>query len=156
MKRIRTYSARPADLQPQWHVMDASNETLGRMATRIARTLQGKDKPTYTAHELTGDYVVVINAEQVRVTGRKLTQKTYYRHSGYVGNLKSFLLRDMLDQHPDRVIKLAVRGMLPANKRGRDMLRRLKVYSGNTHPHQSQVAQSPEAGTLVEQTSENS
>ena len=109
------------------------------MATRIARTLQGKDKPTYTAHQMTGDYVVVINAEQVRVTGRKLTQKTYYRHSGYVGNLKSFVLRDMLEQHPDRVIKLAVRGMLPANKRGRDMLRRLKVYSGTTHPHQSQV-----------------
>lgn len=153
MKRIRTYSARPAHLQPQWHVMDASNETLGRMATRIAKTLQGKDKPTYTAHQMTGDYVVVINAEQVRVTGRKLTQKTYYRHSGYVGNLKSFVLREMLEQHPDRVIKLAVRGMLPANKRGRDMLRRLKVYSGNAHPHQSQVGHIPTLQTSSEQTS---
>lgn len=139
MKRIPTYSARPADLQPQWHVMDASNETLGRMAVRIARTLQGKDKPMYTAHQLTGDYVVVVNASRVRVTGRKLTQKTYYRHSGYVGNLKSFILRDMLELHPDRVIRLAVRGMLPTTKRGRDMLRRLKVYSGSTHPHEAQT-----------------
>jgi large subunit ribosomal protein L13 len=143
MKRIRTFSARPADLHPQWHVLDASNQTLGRMAARIARTLQGKDKPTYTAHQLTGDYVVVINAQHVKVTGRKLTQKAYYRHSGYVGNLKTFMLRDMLEQHPDRVIQLAVRGMLPANKLGRDMLRRLKVYSGDSHPHQSQVGPSP-------------
>ena len=154
MKRIRTYSAKPGDVEPAWHVMDASNQTLGRMATRIARTLQGKDKPTYTAHQLTGDYVVVINAGRVRVTGRKTTQKTYYRHSGYVGNLKSFLLKDMLEQHPDRVIRLAVRGMLPDNKRGRDMLRRLKVYAGSTHPHQSQVGQSqtgqPETGEASE------
>ena len=139
MKRTRTYSARPSDLQPQWHVLDASDQTLGRMASRIALTLQGKDKPTYTAHQLTGDYVVVINAERVKVTGHKLTQKTYYRHSGYVGNLKSFMLRDLLKDHPDRVIRLAVRGMLPATKRGREMLRRLKIYAGDSHPHQAQV-----------------
>ena len=144
MKRIRTFSAREPDLDPQWRVVDAAGQTLGRMASRIAMTLQGKDKAMYTPHQLTGDYVVVINASRLRVTGRKLTQKTYYRHSGYVGNLKTFSLRDMMEKHPERVIQLAVKGMLPSTKRGRDMLRRLRVYSGDSHPHQAQVGQTQE------------
>ena len=141
MKRASTYMAKPPELQASWQVVDAADQILGRMASRIAMALQGKTKPIYTAHQLTGDYVVVVNAAKVRTTGRKLTQKTYYRHSGYTGNLKSILLRDMLAQHPERVIQLAVKGMLPTNKRGRDMLRRLKVYAGGTHPHQGQVDQ---------------
>ncbi len=108
-------------------------------AGNIAVALQGKDKPTFTPHTLTGDYVVVLNATNVRVTGRKLVQKTYYRHSGYVGHLKHFQLRDMLERHPERVIELAVKGMLPRNHNGRQMLRRLKVYAGGDHPHQAQV-----------------
>ena len=109
------------------------------MARNISIALQGKDKPTYTAHTLTGDFIVVINAAKVRVTGNKLLQKTYYRHSGYVGNLKSFKLRDMLETHPERVVQLAVKGMLPRNNLGRQMLGRLKVYAGPEHPHQAQV-----------------
>jgi large subunit ribosomal protein L13 len=141
MKRTGTYMAKSPDLQASWQVVDAADQILGRMASRIAMVLQGKTKPMYTAHQLTGDYVVVINASKVRTTGRKLSQKTYYRHSGYTGNLKSTLLQDMLAQHPERVIQLAVKGMLPTNKRGRDMMRRLKVYAGNTHPHQGQAEQ---------------
>jgi large subunit ribosomal protein L13 len=120
-------------------VIDATGQSLGRLARDIAVALQGKDKPTYTPHVITGDHVVVTNAEKVRITGRKLLQKTYYRHSGYVGNMKTFILRDMLEDHPARVIQLAVKGMLPRNKRGRQMLGRLKVYSGESHPHQAQV-----------------
>jgi large subunit ribosomal protein L13 len=122
-----------------WRVFDATGQSLGRLARDIAVALQGKDKPTYTPHVITGDHVVVTNATKVRITGKKLLQKTYYRHSGYVGNLKTFILRDMLDDHPERVIQLAVKGMLPRNKRGRQMLGRLKVYTGDTHPHQAQV-----------------
>lgn len=109
------------------------------MARDIAVVLQGKDKPTFTKHVITGDHVVVVNAEKVNVTGRKLLQKMYYRHSGYVGNLKTFMLRDMLEQRPERVIQLAVKGMLPRNKMGHQMLRRLKVYAGEDHPHEAQV-----------------
>ena len=141
MKRNKTYMAKPSDLTPDWLVVDATGQTLGRLASRISRTLQGKDKPIYTPHMLTGDYVIVLNASRVRITGRKLTQKTYYRHSGYVGNLKTFILRDIMETHPERVVQMAVRGMLPKTKRGRDMLKRLKVYRGNTHPHQAQVSQ---------------
>ena len=119
MKRNKSYMAKPADLDPQWHLVDATGQTLGRLATRISRTLQGKDKPTYTPHMLTGDYVIVVNASKVRVTGRKTTQKTYYKHSGYVGNLKTYLLKDLLETHPERVIQLAVKGMLPKTNRGR-------------------------------------
>lgn len=140
MKRNKTYSAKTHEVPADWHVIDAEGQVLGRLSSQIARTLQGKHKPAYTPHVLTGDYVVVINASKIRVTGKKLLQKTYYRHSGYTGNLKSTILRDMLDEHPDRVIKLAVKGMLPATKRGREMLRRLKVYPDQTHPHQAQVA----------------
>ena len=124
-------------------MIDATGQILGRLASRISRTLQGKDKAIYTPHILTGDYVVVVNASKISVTGRKLAQKNYYRHSGYIGNLKTFVLQDMLDTHPDRVIQLAVQGMLPRTKRGRDMLKRLKVYGGESHPHQGQVAKTP-------------
>ncbi len=139
MKRTSTYFPKPEEVTAQWRVMDATGRTLGRIARDISVALQGKDKPVYTAHTLTGDYVVVLNAGRVRVTGRKMTQKLYYRHSGYVGNLKTFRLKDMLERHPERVIMLAVKGMLPHNHQGRQMLRRLKVYSGAQHPHQAQV-----------------
>ncbi len=139
MKRISTYTAKPQEIPASWQVIDATGQVLGRLCSQISKTLQGKHKAVYTPHVLTGDYVVVINASKIRVTGRKLLQKTYYRHSGYTGNLKSTILRDMLENHPDRVIKLAVKGMLPTTKRGREMLGRLKVYPDQTHPHQAQV-----------------
>ncbi len=139
MKRTSTYFPRTGAVPDNWRVFDATGQSLGRLARDIAVALQGKDKPTYTPHVITGDHVVVTNATKVRITGKKLLQKTYYRHSGYVGNLKTFILRDMLDDHPERVIQLAVKGMLPRNKRGRQMLGRLKVYTGDTHPHQAQV-----------------
>ena len=139
MKRISTYTAKPQEIPASWQVIDATGQVLGRLCSQISKTLQGKHKAAYTPHVLTGDYVVVINASKIRVTGRKLLQKTYYRHSGYTGNLKSTILRDMLENHPDRVIKLAVKGMLPTTKRGREMLGRLKVYPDQTHPHQAQV-----------------
>ena len=139
MKRTSTYFPKPGEVPAKWRVIDATGQTLGRMARDIAVALQGKDKPTYTPHTATGDFVVVLNASRIRVTGRKLLQKTYYRHSGYVGNLKTFILRDMLERRPERVITLAVKGMLPRNHQGRQMLRRLKVYAGAEHPHQAQT-----------------
>lgn len=139
MKRTSTYFPKTGEVPANWRVIDATGQTLGRLARDISVALQGKDKPTYTPHVLTGDFVVVLNAAKVRVTGRKPLQKMYYRHSGYVGNLKTFPLRDMLETRPERVIQLAVKGMLPRNSNGRQMLRRLKVYSGNEHPHQAQV-----------------
>ncbi len=146
MKRTSTYFPKTGQVPQNWRLMDATGKSLGRLARDVAVALQGKDKPTYTPHVLTGDHVVVVNMDKVRITGDKLLQKTYYRHSGYVGNLKSFILRDMLDDHPERVLQLAVRGMLPRNKMGREMLKRLKVYAGDTHPHQAQL------GQLSEQT----
>lgn len=142
MKRTSTYFPKAGDVPANWRVIDATGQTLGRLARDIAVALQGKDKPGYTPHVLTGDYVVVLNASKLRVTGRKMTQKMYYRHSGYVGNLRSFRLIDMMKSHPDRVIQLAVKGMLPRNHNGREMLRRLKVYAGDEHKHQAQVAAS--------------
>ena len=139
MKRTSTYFPKPGAVQDNWRVIDASGQNLGRMARDIAVALQGKDKPTFSRQVITGDHVVVVNAAKVTVTGRKLLQKMYYRHSGYVGNLKTFALRDMMEQHPERVIQLAVKGMLPGNKLGRQMLRRLKVYAGANHPHEAQV-----------------
>jgi large subunit ribosomal protein L13 len=139
MKRHSTYFPKAGEVPDNWRVIDATGQTLGRVARNIAVALQGKDKPTYTPHVITGDHVVVLNADKIRVTGRKLLQKMYYRHSGYVGNLRSLMLRDMLERHPDRVVQLAVKGMLPNNALGRRMLRRLKVYSGNDHPHTAQV-----------------
>jgi large subunit ribosomal protein L13 len=139
MKRTSTYFPKPGGITDNWRVIDASGKTLGRISRDIAVVLQGKDKPTFTPHVITGDHVVVLNADKVRVTGRKLLQKKYYRHSGYVGNLKTMILRDMLQQHPERVIQLAVKGMLPRNHQGRQMLSRLKVYAGDQHPHEAQV-----------------
>ena len=138
-KRTKTYSAKPSEMDPFWHVIDAAGRPLGRMATEVARILQGKHKPTYTPHILTGDFVVVVNASHVAITGQKLGQKMYYRHSGYPGGLKATLLSQMLAKHPDRVIRQAVKGMLPKNVLARHMLRRLKVYAGADHPHQAQV-----------------
>ncbi len=140
MKRTSTFFPKPGEISAKWRVIDVSGQTLGRVARDIAIALQGKDKPTFTPHVITGDYVVVLNASKIRVTGRKLTQKLYYRHSGYVGNLKTFKLEDMLKSRPERVIELAVKGMLPHNSIGRHMLRRLKVYAGDSHPHQAQTA----------------
>lgn len=139
MKRTSTYFPKPGEVAANWKVIDVAGQTLGRVARDIAVALQGKDKPTYTSHVLTGDYVVVLNASKIRVTGRKLTQKMYYRHSGYVGNLKTLKLEVVLKNHPERVIQLAVKGMLPRNHMGRQMLRRLKVYAGDSHPHEAQV-----------------
>ena len=141
MKRTSTYFPKPSETAEGWKVVDATGQTLGRLARDIAVSLQGKDKPSYTPHTMTGDFVVVVNAAKVHTTGRKTTQKYYYRHSGYVGNLKSTRLREMLETKPERVIELAVKGMLPRNHMGRQMLRRLKVYAGPQHPHDAQVGQ---------------
>ena len=141
MKRTGTYFPKPGEVAENWQVVDATGQTLGRLARNIAVSLQGKDKPSYTPHTMTGDFVVVVNAARVRATGRKATQKYYYRHSGYVGNLKSMRLREMLETRPERAIELAVKGMLPRNHMGRQMLRRLKVYPGPRHPHEAQAAQ---------------
>ena len=139
MKRASTYFPKTGEVPANWRVMDATGQILGRLARDVSVALQGKDKATYTPHVLTGDFVVVLNASKIRVTGHKLMQKMYYRHSGYVGNLKSFQLRDLLKNHPARVIELAVKGMLPRNHQGRQMLRRLKVYAGAEHPHEAQA-----------------
>ena len=139
MKRTSTYFPKPGETEDDWRVIDATGKTLGRMSRDIPMALQGKDKPTYTPHVLTGGHVVVINAAKVRVTGRKPLQKIYYRHTGYIGHLRETSLRDMLEKHPQRVIQLAVKGMLPRNTIGRHMLKRLKVYAGDSHPHQAQV-----------------
>ena len=139
MKRTSTYFSKAQDTPDEWRVIDATGVSLGRLARQVAVALQGKDRPTYTPHVISGCHVVVINADKVRITGRKLMQKMYYRHSGYVGNLKSFLMRDMMEDYPDRVVTLAVKGMLPSTKQGRQMLRRLRVYSGDQHPHVAQV-----------------
>lgn len=146
MKRKSTYFPKPGEVPAQWRVIDATGLTLGRVARDISVALQGKDKAAYTPHTATGDFVVVLNASRIRVTGRKLMQKTYYRHSGYVGNLKSFKLANVMESHPERVLTLAVKGMLPRNHQGRQMLRRLKVFAGAEHPHQAQVGdQAPTA-----------
>ena len=128
-----------SELKPDWHVVDAEGKTLGRISSEIAVLLQGKHKPGYVPYLNTGDFVVVVNAEKVHVTGKKIEQKKYYRHSGYHGGLKETNLQQMLDKHPDRVIKQSVKGMLPKNVPGRRMLGRLKVYAGSDHPHQAQV-----------------
>lgn len=135
---MRTYTARASDIQREWWVVDATGQTLGRLATQIAVILRGKHKPTYTPHLDCGDHVVVINADKVRVTGRKLDQKVYYRHSSYPGGLKSITLREQLRKHPTRVIQLAVRGMLPKNRLGRQMIKKLRVYAADSHPHEAQ------------------
>jgi len=138
----RTYVTHPEDVQRDWYVVDASGQTLGRLATQIARIVRGKHKPIYSPSVDVGDYVIVINADKIHVTGQKLDQKMYYRHSGYPGGLTEVPLRRMLETHPTRVIEHAVRGMLPKNRLGRKMIKKLKVYAGSEHPHE---AQQPEA-----------
>lgn len=137
---MKTYSTRAKDIERQWHVVDASGKTLGRLASQVVNLLMGKHKPIYVPHLDTGDYVIVLNASKVRVTGKKAKQKVYYRHSGYPGGLKATTFEDMLATHPTRVIEYAVRGMLPHNRLGRAMFKKLKVYAGDSHPHQAQVA----------------
>lgn len=135
---MTTVSAKPAEVRRDWYVVDAEGKTLGRMASEIARRLKGKHKPIYTPHVDTGDYVVVINAEKLRVTGNKMQDKMYYHHTGYVGNLKSINLAKLLEKAPERVLETAVKGMLPRNPLGRAMFRKLKVYAGSEHPHTAQ------------------
>jgi large subunit ribosomal protein L13 len=138
---MKTWNAKPGVVERRWYVVDAEGQTLGRLATQIADTLRGKRKPEYTPHVDTGDFVVVVNAEKIAVTGQKLDQKMYYRHSGYPGGLRQRTLREQLDRRPTEVIRKAVKGMLPRNRLGRAQLGKLKVYAGPDHPH---TAQSPE------------
>ncbi len=135
---MRTFTQKQEEIERDWYVVDAEGETLGRLASRIAPILKGKHKPIYTPHLDCGDFVVIVNAEKVRVTGRKLDQKFYHRHSGYPGGLKSISLRDQLNRYPERVLEAAIRGMLPKNKLGRRMIKKLKVYAGDAHPHEAQ------------------
>ncbi len=138
---MNTHAVKASEIERRWLLVDADGQTLGRLATEVAMLLSGKTKPIYTTHLDTGDFVVIINAEKIKVTGKKLIQKRYYRHSGYPGGFRSVLLRDQLEHHPIRVIEHAVRGMLPHNRLGEAMFRKLKVYAGPEHPH---AAQQPE------------
>ena len=135
---MKTYVATPIDRERNWLLVDAEGQTLGRLATQIADALRGKRKPTYTPHVDTGDFVVVVNAEKVAVTGKKLDEKRYYRHSGYPGGLRSRTLREQLDRRPGEVVRIAVKGMLPRNRLARRQITKLKVYAGPEHPHQAQ------------------
>jgi large subunit ribosomal protein L13 len=137
---MKTFSAKPAEVRRDWFVVDATGKTLGRLSTEIARRLRGKHKPEYTPHVDTGDYIVVVNAEKIRVTGNKLKDKMYHRYTGYIGNLKSIPLEKMLDETPERVLQNAVKGMLPRGPLGRKMYSKLKVFKGPEHDH---VAQQP-------------
>ena len=139
---MKTYTAKPGEIQRDWYVVDAEGKTLGRLATQIADTLRGKRKPQYTPHVDTGDFVVVINAEKIHLTGQKLDQKMVYRHSGFPGGLKTRTMREQLDRRPTEVIRKAVKGMLPKGPLGYAMIKKLKVYAGATHPH---TAQQPKA-----------
>ncbi len=139
---MRTFSAKPHEVNHDWYVVDAAGKTLGRLATEIARRLRGKHKPEYTPHVDTGDYIIVVNADKVHVTGRKATDKMYYHHTGYIGNLKSINFEKLQVKAPGRVIEIAVKGMLPKNPLGRAMFRKLKVYAGPEHQH---AAQQPKA-----------
>ena len=136
---VKTYSTKASEIKREWHLIDASDKILGRLSTQIANLLMGKHKPIFSRHLDTGDYVVVINAEKIRVTGNKAKQKLYHRHSGYPGGLKSISLEKMMETHPTRVIEHAVKGMLPHNRLGAAMLKKLRVYVGDAHPHQAQL-----------------
>jgi large subunit ribosomal protein L13 len=142
---MKTYNAKPGEVAREWYVVDAEGQTLGRLATQIADALRGKRKPQYTPHVDTGDFVVVVNAEKIAVTGNKLDQKRYYRHSGYPGGLRSRTLREQLERRPTEVVRTAVKGMLPKNRLARQQLTKLKVYAGPEHPH---TAQNPRPLTL--------
>ena len=138
---MKTYTAKPGEIERLWYVVDAEGQNLGRLATRIADTLRGKNKPQFTPHVDTGDFVVVVNAEKITVTGKKLDEKIYYRHSGYPGGLKQRTLREQLDRRPTEVLRTAVKGMLPKNKLAARQLTKLKIYAGPEHPHTAQAPQ---------------
>lgn len=135
---MKTYYAKPNEVAREWLLIDAQDQVLGRVASKAAQILRGKHKPTYTPHVDTGDFVVIINADKIRVTGKKLTDKEYYRHSGYPGGLKCETFEEAMEKHPERVIEHAVKGMLPKNTLGRAMAKKLKVYAGAEHPHMAQ------------------
>ena len=135
---MKTYSAKPGEVTREWYLVDAEGQTLGRLATQLADALRGKRKPTYTPHVDTGDFVIVVNAEKIHVTGKKLEQKIYYRHSGYPGGLRERTLAEQLKRRPEEVIRKAVKGMLPKNKLASAQIRKLKVYAGPDHPHSAQ------------------
>jgi large subunit ribosomal protein L13 len=135
---MKTFSAKAEEINREWFLIDAEGKTLGRMASEIALRLRGKHKPEFTPHVDTGDYIVVVNVEKLAVTGNKMNDKMYHHHTGYVGNLKSINLKDLLAKHPERVLEKAVKGMLPKNSLGRQMYRKLKVYAGPSHPHEAQ------------------
>jgi len=137
---MKTFTATPKTIERDWCLVDATDKTLGRLATEVASRLRGKHKPTYTPHMDTGDNIIIINAEKIKVTGNKLADKMYYHHTGYVGNLKSITLGKQLQEHPERVVQTAIKGMLPKNPLGRAMFRKLHVYAGPEHPH---IAQQP-------------
>src|SRR5881398_4274944 len=145
----KTYTAKPGEIEREWYVVDAEGQTLGRLATRIADSLRGKDKPQYTPHVDTGDFVVVVNAEKIAVTGKKLDDKMYHRHSGYPGGLRSRPLRDELARRPTEVLRKAVKGMLPKNKLAAVQLRKLKIYAGPEHPHEAQAPKTLELSSGV-------
>lgn len=138
---MKTYVTKPAEIERAWYVVDAEGQTLGRLASKVATILRGKHKPIYNPAVDCGDFVIVLNADKIAVTGRRLEQKKYYRHSLYIGGLKEISLRDQLQKHPERVIESAVRGMLPKNALGRKMYKKLKVYAGAEHPHAAQLPQ---------------
>ena len=142
---MKTYTTKPADIERKWYVVDADGQTLGRLAGKIATVLRGKHKPIYSPHVDCGDYVIIINADKIHTTGRRIDQKMYYRHSGYPGGLTEMTLKQLLERYPTRPITIAVKGMLPKNSLGRQMMKKLKVYAGAEHPH---VAQAPEAMEL--------
>ncbi|MBM3708119.1 MAG: 50S ribosomal protein L13 [Actinobacteria bacterium] len=137
----KTYNAKKENIEKKWFLIDAKGKNLGRISTAIAKILRGKNKPTFTPNIDCGDYIIVINAREVKVTGNKLTDKVYYGHSGYVGNLRSTSLKDMLEKNPDFVLRNSVKGMLPHNKLARHVLKKLKIYAGDTHPHEAQKPQ---------------
>lgn len=143
---MKTFVAKPSNIERNWLIVDAKDQRLGRLATRIADALRGKTKPQYTPHIDTGDFVVVINAADIAVTGRKMENKIYYRHTGYPGGLKQRTLAEMLDKRPEEVIRLAVKGMLPKNRLGRAQLKKLKIYAGAAHPHEAQKPQEMKLG----------
>jgi large subunit ribosomal protein L13 len=135
----KTYSAKPGEVERRWFVVDVEGQVLGRVATEIAKILRGKHKPQFTRHTDTGDFVIAVNAEKIKLTGSKLEKKNYYQHSGYIGNLKAISAGEQLRRHPDRVLRAAVAGMLPKNTLGRNQLKKLKIYAGPEHPHEAQV-----------------
>ena len=144
-KTMNTYMANPDKIERKWYVVDAEGQTLGRLSSEIAKVLRGKNKPVFTPHIDTGDYVIVVNAEKIKVTGKKMDQKIYYNHSDYVGGMKETTLKEMMDKKPERVIELAVKGMLPKGPLGRSMIKKLHVYAGPEHNH---AAQKPEVLTF--------